>query len=165
MDSHNAIAVFEGKNIRKTWYNNEWWFSVVDIVGILSESQDPRNYWKVLKNRLNEEGSEMVTICNQLKLLASDGKNYETDCINTEGAFRIIQSVPSKKAEPFKLWLAKVGYERVQEIENPELAQKRMKDLLYLRIQFRMLGRAPLFYKYSNLVLVHYIVKWNSGSG
>ncbi|MEK6955325.1 MAG: Bro-N domain-containing protein, partial [Nanoarchaeota archaeon] len=129
MDSHNAIAVFEGKNIRKTWYNNEWWFSVVDIVGILSESQDPRNYWKVLKNRLNEEGSEMVTICNQLKLLASDGKNYETDCINTEGAFRIIQSVPSKKAEPFKLWLAKVGYERVQEIENPELAQKRMKDL------------------------------------
>ena len=129
MDSHNAIAVFEGKNIRKTWHNNEWWFSVVDITGILSESPDPRNYWKVLKFRLKDEGSEAVTNCNQLKLIASDGKYYETDCINTEGAFRIIQSIPSAKAEPFKLWLAKVGYERVKEIENPELAQQRMKEI------------------------------------
>ena len=133
MESNNHLAVFEGKNIRKTWYNNEWWFSVVDIAGILSESPDPRNYWKVLKYRLNEEGSEVVTFCNQLKLIAEDGKLRETDCINTEGAFRIIQSITSPKAEPFKLWLAKVGYERVKEIENPELAQDRMKKLYEMK--------------------------------
>ncbi len=125
----SKLALFEGKEIRKIWHKEEWWFSVVDIVGILAESEDPRNYWKVLKHRLNEEGSEVVTKCNQLKLPAADGKNYETDCVNTEGAFRLIQSIPSKKAEPFKLWLAKTGYERMQEIENPELAQKRMKEI------------------------------------
>ncbi len=124
-----ALVVFQGKQIRRTWFNDEWWFSVVDIVGVLSESQDSRNYWKVLKHRLKEEGSEVVTKCNQLKLAASDGKYYETDCANTESIFRIIQSIPSPKAEPFKQWLAKVGYDRVQEIENPELAQKRMKEL------------------------------------
>ncbi|MBI4152816.1 Bro-N domain-containing protein [Candidatus Woesearchaeota archaeon] len=124
------LSVFEDRHIRKIWHNNEWYFSVVDIVGILSESKDPRNYWKVLKFRLIEEsGNETVTNCNQLKLPAEDGKLRETDCVNTEGAFRIVQSIPSPKAEPFKLWLAKIGYERVQEIENPELAQKRMKEL------------------------------------
>jgi len=101
----------------------------VDVVGILSESVDARNYWKVLKHRLKEESSEVVTKCNQLKLPSSDGKYYETDCANTETLFRIIQSIPSPKAEPLKLWLAKVGYDRVKEIENPELAQKRMKEL------------------------------------
>jgi hypothetical protein len=126
-DTH--IAIFNGKSIRRKLVNNEWFFSVIDIVGVLSESDDPRNYWKVLKHRLNEEGSEVVTFCNQLKLKSGDGKEYETDCANTEGIFRIIQSIPSKKAEPFKRWLAKVGYERVQEIENPELAQERMKQL------------------------------------
>ncbi|PIN73412.1 phage antirepressor protein [Candidatus Woesearchaeota archaeon CG10_big_fil_rev_8_21_14_0_10_45_16] len=126
----NTIAVFEGKSIRKTWHKGEWWFSVVDVVGILSESDDARNYWKVLKHRLLQEGSvETVTNCNRLKMVANDSKMRLTDCINTEGAFRLIQSIPSKKAEPFKLWLAKVGYERVKEIENPELAQKRMKEL------------------------------------
>ncbi len=129
MDPKNALVVFQGKNIRRILYNNEWWFSVVDIVAVLSESKDPRTYWKVLKHRLNEEGSEVVTNCNQLKLPASDGKYYETDCANTKTIFRIVQSIPSKKAEPFKRWLAEVGYERVQEIENPELAQKRMKEL------------------------------------
>jgi len=119
----NKLVVFEGKEIRKLWHKEEWWFSVVDIVGVLSGSEDPRNYWKVLKHRLSEEGSEVVTKCNQLKLQSSDGKYYETDCVNTEGAFRLIQSIPSPKAEPFKLWLAKTGYERIQEIENPELAR------------------------------------------
>ena len=112
------VALFKGKTIRRKFIDNKWFFSIVDIVGILSESNDPRNYWKVLKNRLIDEGSEVVTFCNQLKLLAEDGKLRETDCADTEGIFRIIQSIPSKKAEPFKRWLAKVGYERIQEIEK-----------------------------------------------
>ena len=99
-------------------------------MGVLSVSGDPRNYWKVLKHRLvNESSGETVTNCNQLKIPARDGKLRETDCANTKSLFRTIQSIPSKKAEPFKLWLARVGYERVQEIENPELAHKRMKEI------------------------------------
>jgi len=129
MDENKTLVVFQGKKIRRTWHNNGWYFSVVDIVGVLAESEDARNYWKVLKHRLSKEGSEVVTKCNQLKLLATDGKLYETDCANTETLFRIIQSIPSKNAEPFKLWLARVGYERIQEIENPELAQTRMKEI------------------------------------
>ena len=101
----------------------------MDIVGALTDSIDPGAYWRKLKQRLNEEGSQFVTFCHELKLEASDGKKYKTDCANTQGLFRIIQSIPSPKAEPFKQWLAKVGYERVQEIENPELAQERMKEL------------------------------------
>jgi len=124
------IAIFRGKNIRKTTHNNEWWFSVVDVVGVLTDSQDARTYWKVVKHRLKKEGSDQtVTNCNQLKLQAQDGKLRNTDCANTETIFRIIQSIPSKKAEPFKRWLAKVGYERIQEIEDPELATKRTKAL------------------------------------
>ncbi|MDP3733686.1 MAG: Bro-N domain-containing protein [Nanoarchaeota archaeon] len=129
----NTLSAFEGKEIRRIWHNEEWYFSVVDVVGVLTESADARNYWKVLKHRLNEEGSEVVTKCNQLKLPSSDGKNYETDCANTEILFRLIQSIPSKKAEPFKLWLAKTGYERIQEVENPELAQQRMKELYKMK--------------------------------
>lgn len=129
MEQDKSLIIFQNKSIRRTWYNNEWWFSVVDVVGALIDNEDSRNYWKVTKFRLKEEGNEVVTICNQLKLVASDGKYYETDCANTQGLFRIIQSIPSPKAEPFKLWLAKVGYERIKEIENPELAQKRMKEL------------------------------------
>src|SRR3989339_1360665 len=123
------IALFKGKKIRKTIYQNEWWFSVVDVVEALTESVDAGAYWRKLKQRLNEEGSEVVTFCHGLKLESSDGKKYETDCADTEGIFRIVQSIPSKKAEPFKRWLARVGYERVKEIENPELAQERMKKL------------------------------------
>jgi DNA-damage-inducible protein D len=124
----NALSIFEGKKIRKTWYNEEWWFSVVDIVDALVDSDNPRNYWNMLKTREKESsGIELYTFCVQLKLIAEDGKLRETDCTNTEGAFRIIQSIPSPKAEPFKLWLAKTGYERIQEIENPELAQNRAK--------------------------------------
>ena len=126
--------MFEGKKIRKVWHNSEWWFSVVDVVEAVTESADARNYWKVLKHRLLEEGSnETVTKCNQLKLSAEDGKLRETDCANTEILFRLLQSIPSPKAEPFKLWLAKTGYERIQEIENPELGQNRIKQYYELK--------------------------------
>jgi len=124
-----SIAVFRGKEIRKTIHNNEWWFSVVDVAATLTNSADPGAYWRKLKQRLKEEGSEVVTFCHGLKLMAPDGKMRNTDCANTEGIFRIIQSIPSPKAEPFKRWLAKVGYERVQEIEDPELATKRTRAL------------------------------------
>ena len=129
MDENNALVVFQDKKIRRTWFNDEWWFSVVDIVEILTESDNPRNYWSMLKVRELENNIELSTFCVQLKLMAEDGKLRETDCANTKNIFRLIQSIPSKKAEPFKLWLAQVGYERVKEIENPELAQKRMKEL------------------------------------
>lgn len=123
------IALFKGRKVRKLIRNDEWWFSVVDVCGVLSDSADPGAYWRKLKQRLKEEGSEVVTNCHGLKLEAPDGKMRETDCANTEGIFRIIQSVPSPKAEPFKRWLARVGYERIQEIEDPELATKRTRAL------------------------------------
>lgn len=125
------IALFQGQTIRRIWdeESQKWYFSVVDVIGVLSQSANPRNYWKVLKNRLKKEGSEVVTNCNQLKMQAADGKYYKTDAADTETMFRIIQSVPSPKAEPFKLWLARVGYERIEEIENPELSQERMKQV------------------------------------
>ncbi len=123
------IAVFKQKEIRKIIYNDEWWFSVVDVCGALTDSRDAGAYWRKLKQRLKKEGSEVVTNCHGLKLEASDGKKYKTDCANTEGIFRLIQSIPSPKAEPFKRWLAKVGYERIQEIEDPELATKRTRAL------------------------------------
>ena len=128
------IALFKGKKIRRTLYQNEWWFSVVDVVEALTDSTKPRDYWYAMKVRVkSEDGLELSTICRQLKLESSDGKKYETDCANTEGVFRIIQSIPSPKAEPFKRWLAKVGYERVQEIEDPELATKRTRILYKLK--------------------------------
>jgi len=129
MDPKDALVVFEGAKIRRMWHDDQWHFSVVDIVGALTDSSIPRRYWSDLKIKLNEEGFELYDKIVQLKLPSSDGKNYNTDCANTESMFRIIQSIPSKKAEPFKRWLAKVGYERVQEIEDPELAQKRMKEI------------------------------------
>lgn len=146
--SLTKIAVFSGKKVRKTIHLNEWWFSVVDVVGVLTDSVDPGAYWRKLKQRLNDEGSEVVTFCHGLKLEALDGKKYETDCANAEGIFRIVQSIPSPKAEPFKRWLAKVGYERIQEIENPELATKRTRMLYKLKgysdnwIEKRMRGIA-----------------------
>jgi hypothetical protein len=128
-DNNTHIAIFRGREIRKAIHNKEWWFSVVDICEILTDSVDAGAYWRKLKQRLKEEGSEVVTNCHGLKLTAPDGKMRETDCANTEGLFRIIQSIPSPKAEPFKRWLAKVGYERIQEIEDPELATKRTRAL------------------------------------
>lgn len=127
------VALFKGKKVRKVLHGNEWWFSVVDVCGVLAESIDAGAYWRKLKQRLIAEESEVVTFCHELKLEAVDGKKYETDCADTEGIFRIIQSIPSPKAEPFKRWLAKVGYERVQEIENPELATKRTRMLYKLK--------------------------------
>lgn len=120
----NKIKVFENKQIRAVWNGeeNDWYFSVVDVVGVLTESPNPRNYWKVLKNRLNKEGSELVTSCNQLKLQSTDGKYYKTDTLNTAGVLRLVQSIPSPKAEPFKMWLAQVGSERLDEIADPEKA-------------------------------------------
>jgi prophage antirepressor-like protein len=124
------IAVFRGKEIRKVIHNNEWWFSIIDVIEALTGSDRPRKYWSDLKKKLLQEGyEELSEKIGQLKLQSSDGKFYATDCANTETIFRIIQSVPSPKAEPFKRWLAKVGYERVQEIEDPELATKRTRAL------------------------------------
>ena len=129
---NTSLVIFQGKQFRRLWYNNGWYYSVIDIIAFLTDQEDFQTaikYWNKLSQRLREEGSEVVTNCHQLKLPAPDGKLRETDCANTKSLFRIIQSVPSKKAEPLKLWLAQVGYDRVQEIENPELAQKRMKEL------------------------------------
>ena len=123
------LAIFRGEKIRREIYKNEWWFSVVDVCKALTQSVDAGAYWRKLKQRLKEEGSEVVTFCHGLKLKAPDGKKYKTDCANTENIFRIVQSIPSPKAEPFKRWLAKVGYERVKEIEDPELATKRTRML------------------------------------
>jgi len=124
------IAVFKGKSIRKTIHNNEWWFSIIDIMEVLTGSQRPRKYWNDLKKKLLSEGYvQLSEKIGQLKLPSADGKLYETDCANTETLFRIVQSIPSPKVEPFKRWLAKVGYERVQEIEDPELGQKRTRAL------------------------------------
>ena len=133
MDKDKALIVFQDKKIRRIWNNDEWYFSVVDVVEALTDSLNPRNYWNMLKKREIEHGTELSTLCVQLKLPSSDGKSYGTDCANTESLFRIIQSIPSRKAEPFKRWLAKVGYERIQEIENPELAQDRVKEYYELK--------------------------------
>ena len=120
----NEVKLFEDNKIRSVWDNEkeEWYFSVVDVVGALTDSPNPNNYWKVLKKRLKDEGNELVTICNQLKMKSpKDGKMYKTDTADMQGIFRIIQSIPSPKAEPFKMWLAEVGKERVDEIIDPEL--------------------------------------------
>ena len=126
-DKKTSIKLFENYKVRTSWDNEKeiWYFSVVDIVGILSESKNPNNYWKVLKNRLRKEGSQLVTSCNQLKMQSSDGKYYKTDVLDTEGVLRLVQSIPSPKAEPFKLWLAKVGSERIDEMQDPEVAINR----------------------------------------
>ena len=129
-DSRGKMVVFGAKQIRRVWVEEQWFFSVVDIIGALTDSPNPRDYWYRMKRREKESsGIELSTLCRQLKLAAADGKYYETEIVNTENAFRIIQSIPSPKAEPFKRWLARVGRERVQEIENPELAQQRMREL------------------------------------
>lgn len=124
------LALFEGKKVRNVMHEGELWFSVVDVVEVLTSSTNPRDYWYKMKIRVKtEEGAELSTNCLQLKLQAEDGKMRETDCANTETLFRIIQSIPSPKAEPFKRWLAKVGYERIQEIEDPELTQARAREI------------------------------------
>ncbi len=127
---YNKLIVFQDKQIRRTLHKGEWWFSVIDIVEMLTRNERPRKYWSDLKKKLLSEGYEQLSEkIGQLKLPSSDGKSYVTDCANTETVFRIIQAIPSPKAEPFKRWLAKVGYERVQEIEDPELATARTREL------------------------------------
>ncbi len=132
MDSDSALVVFQDKKIRRLWHNDEWYFSVVDVVEVLAESPTPRQYWGKVKDREFKQ-LELSPIWVQLKLQSSDGKSYMTDCANTKSLFRIIQAIPSKKAEPFKQWLAQVGYERIQEIENPEIAQDRIKEYYELK--------------------------------
>ena len=134
MTKDTAIRLFNEKQIRSHWDNDQekWYFSIVDVVGVLTESGNPNNYWKVLKNRLKKEGSELVTNCNQLKMQSSDGKYYKTDVADTEQLFRLIQSIPSPKAEPFKIWLSRVGRERIDEIEDPEKGIDRLLQT-YLR--------------------------------
>ena len=137
MTEETALKLFEEKQIRSIWNEEDekWYFSIVDVVGVLSESLNPNNYWKVLKNRLKKEGSQLVTNCNQLKLQSSDGKFYKTDVADTEQLFRLIQSIPSPKAEPFKLWLAKVGSERLDEMQDPELSIDRALEY-YLQLGY-----------------------------
>ncbi len=152
MKNNNQIISFQSKTIRRKWdeKKEKWYFSVIDIIQVLinqSNFQSARNYWKVLKNRLKKEGSETVTKCNQLKMIAVDGKLRTTDVADTETLLRLIQSVPSPKAEPIKLWLAKVGYERIQEISDPEKALNRSRSYWQRMgrsqkwIQQRMMGQ------------------------
>ncbi len=127
------IAFFRGKEIRRILVDGEWWFSVIDVIALLTDSEDPRKYWTWMKARETDpgdpDGVQLSRISRQLKLAAPDGKKRETDCANTEGVLRIIQSIPSSKAEPFKRWLAKLGKERIEEIEDPELGIKRAREL------------------------------------
>ncbi len=141
MNKETSIKLFEQKQIRSLWDEDQekWYFSIVDIVGVLTDSPNPNNYWKVLKHRLTKEGSELVTNCNQLKMQSTDGKYYKTDVADTEQLFRLIQSIPSPKAEPFKLWIAKVARERIDEIEDPEIGIDRLMET-YLRKGYQKNG-------------------------
>lgn len=130
MKKENAIKLFQDQRVRVNWDadKEKWYFSIIDVIGVLTESDNPRKYWSVLKTRLKKEGSEVATNCSRLKLLAIDGKMRLTDVADTEQLLRLIQSIPSPKAEPFKIWLAKVGYERIEETEDPEKAFDRAME-------------------------------------
>jgi len=130
MTKDTAIKLFEQKQIRSLWNEEEekWYFSIVDVVGVLTDSPNPRKYWSVLKTRLKAEGSQLATNCSQLKMQSADGKFYRTDVADTEQLFRLIQSIPSPKAEPFKMWLAQTGRERIDEIEDPEIGIDRLME-------------------------------------
>ena len=130
MTKENAIKLFQDQRVRVHWDEEEekWYFSIIDVIEVLTESENPRKYWSVLKTRLKKEGSEVATNCSRLKLLAIDGKMRLTDVADTEQLLRLIQTIPSPKAEPFKLWLAKVGYERIEETEDPEKAFDRAME-------------------------------------
>lgn len=128
-ESHTSLALFQGKTIARTWHNNQWYFSVSDVVEILTDSLNVKDYIKKMKSRDNELNTNWGTICTPLDMIARDGRKRKLNCANTKGVFRIIQSIPSPKAEPFKRWLAQVGYERIQEIEDPELGTKRTRAL------------------------------------
>jgi DNA-damage-inducible protein D len=130
MEQNNKIILFQEKQIRRIWHQEEWWFSIIDVIEVLTDSPRPRKYWNALKTKLVSEGfTELSHILGQLKMPSADGKSYKTDAANTQTVLRLIMSVPSPKAEPFKLWLAQVGAERIEEIENPELGIERVKEL------------------------------------
>ena len=129
MDQQNKIIIFQSRKIRRTWHENDWFYSLVDIVGALTASTNPTDYLKKIRKRDNELGNYIGTNCPQVGMLTESGKKRQTLAGNTQDVFRLIQAIPSKRAEPFKRWLAKVGKERIDEIENPELAQERMKSL------------------------------------
>ncbi len=128
MEDQHKIIIFQEKQIRRIWHKEEWWFAVVDVIKVLTESNQANRYWADLKRRSSSESNQPFAFCEQLKMLAADGRNRLTEVANTEGMLRIVQSIPSPNAEPFKLWLAQVGYERIQEIENPELAAERARQ-------------------------------------
>ncbi len=130
MTKETAIKLFQDQRVRVHWDDEQekWYFSIIDVIGVLTESSNPRKYWSVLKTRLKQEGSEVATNCSRLKLIASDGKMRLTDIADTEQLLRLIQSIPSPKAEPFKVWLAKIGYERIEETEDPEKAFDRAME-------------------------------------
>jgi molybdopterin/thiamine biosynthesis adenylyltransferase len=156
------IAVFRGKEIRKAIHNNEWWFSITDVVSALTDSVDTKQYIKKMRQRDPQLNSYWGTICTPLELLAPDGKVRKSNCANTEGVFRIIQSISSPKAEPFKRWLARVGYERAQEIEDPELATKRTRALYkakgypdgWIEKRMRGIGRMSHFTLTANTLMI-----------
>jgi DNA-damage-inducible protein D len=133
MEMENKIMPFEGKEIRKIWHNEEWYFSIVDIITVLTDSSQPSRYWSDLKKKSEKESNQSFDFCERLKLPRPDGKFYPSDCANTEGVLRVVMSVPSPKAEPLKLWLAQVGTERIQETENPELGFERMTEIYRLK--------------------------------
>ena len=137
MTKLNAIQLFENKRVRTLWDDEDekWYISIIDVVGALTDSPNPNNYWKVLKSRLKKEGSQLVTNCNQLKMQSSDGKYYKTDVADAEQLFRLIQSIPSPKAEPFKLWLAQIASERLDELQDPELTIDRALEQ-YLQLGY-----------------------------
>ena len=144
----SSIKLFESKQIRSEWDESEkkWYFAIIDVIEVLTESNNPRRYWSDLKRKLNAEGfSQLYEIIVQLKMISSDGKRYVTDCADAKGLLRIIQSIPSPKAEPFKQWLAQVGSDRLDEIENPELATQRTREL------YKLKGRS--LYKRINLAI------------
>jgi hypothetical protein len=137
MTQQNAIKIFEEKKVRTVWDDElgKWFFSIVDVIGVLTDSPNPRKYWSVLKVRLKNEGSKLATNCSQLKMQSTDGKFYKTDVADTEQLFRLIQSIPSPKAEPFKLWIAQVAKERLDEMQDPELTIDRAMEQ-YLRLGY-----------------------------
>ncbi len=129
MEGNNKIVLFQEKQVRKIWHKEEWYFSVVDVIEVLTDSTQPSRYWSDLKKRSEKETRQSFDFCERLKLQRPDGRTYPSDCADTQGILRIIMSIPSPKAEPFRLWLAEVGKERIEEIENPELGFERLKEL------------------------------------
>ena len=161
MTQKESIRLFEERKVRAIWDDEqeEWYFSIVDVISILTDSPNPRKYWSVLKTRLKREGSELTTNCSQLKLKADDGKRYKTDVANTEQLLRIIQSIPSKKAEPFKLWLAQIGRERIEETIDPELIDTSLSVLFPpQRTTIFILNSIPLLYVTPNILYIDRIV-------